>query len=75
MRFYAKLDENSYVRMTTARSLGEIEDPRVMEPLMQALKDESHGVRKNALLSLKKRTGQDLGKEPAAWLKWWEENK
>ena len=68
-------DENSYVRMTAARSLGMIEDPRVMAPLIQALKDESHGVQKNALLSLKARTGQDFGKDPEAWQKWWEQNK
>ena len=68
-------DENSYVRMTAARSLGMIEDARVIEPLIQALKDESHGVQKNAVLSLKERTGQDFGKDPEAWQKWWEQNK
>jgi len=68
-------DENSYVRMTAARSLGMIDDPRVIEPLIQALKDESHGVQKNALLSLKERTGQDFGKDPSAWQKWWNQNK
>ncbi|UCD79822.1 MAG: HEAT repeat domain-containing protein [Desulfobacterales bacterium] len=68
-------DENSYVRMTAARSLGMIDDPRVIDPLIQALKDESHGVQKNALLSLKERTGQDFGKDPEAWQKWWEQNK
>ena len=68
-------DENSYVRMTAARSLGTIDDPRVIDPLIQALRDESHGVQKNALLSLKERTGQDFGKDPEAWQKWWEQNK
>jgi HEAT repeat protein len=68
-------DENSYVRMTAARALGQIDDPRVIEPLIEALKDESHGVKKNAALSLKQRTGQDFGKDPAAWLQWWEKNK
>ena len=68
-------DENSYVRMTAARSLGMIEDPRVIDPLIQALKDDSHGVKKNAELSLKMRTGQDFGKDPAAWQQWWEQNK
>jgi HEAT repeat protein len=68
-------DENSYVRMTAARSLGMIDDPGVIEPLIQALKDESHGVQKNALLSLKERTGQDFGKDPAAWQKWWDQSK
>jgi len=61
--------------MTAARSLGMIEDPRVIAPLIQALKDESHGVQKNALLSLKARTGHDFGKDPEAWQKWWEQNK
>jgi len=68
-------DENSYVRMTAARSLGMISDPRVIDPLIQALKDESHGVQKNALLSLKERTGQDFGKDYEAWRRWWEQNK
>lgn len=68
-------DKNSYVRMTAARSLGMIDDSRIIEPLIQALRDESHGVQKNALLSLKERTGQDFGKDPDAWQKWWEQNK
>ena len=68
-------DENSYVRMTAARALGMIDDPRVIDPLIQALRDESHGVQKNALLSLKERTGQDFGKDPEAWQKWWDQNK
>jgi HEAT repeat protein len=68
-------DENSYVRMTAARSLGMIDDPRVIDPLIQALRDESLGVQKNALLSLKERTGQDFGKDADAWQKWWEQNK
>lgn len=68
-------DENSYVRMTAARSLGMIDDPRVIQPLIEALRDESHGVQKNALLSLKERTGQDFGKNPKAWQKWWDQNK
>ncbi len=67
-------DQNSYVRMTAARSLGMIEDPRVIAPLIQALKDESHGVQKNAVLSLKDRTGRDFGKDPEAWQKWWEQD-
>jgi HEAT repeat protein len=52
-----------------------IDDPRVMDPLIEALKDESHGVKKNAALSLKMRTSQDFGKDPEAWQKWWEQNK
>jgi len=68
-------DENSYVRMTAARALGMIDDPRVMQPLIEALRDESHGVQKNALLSLKERTGRDFGKDPEAWQKWWDQNK
>ena len=67
-------DENSYVRMTAARSLGMINDPRVIDPLIQALQDESHGVQKNALLSLKERTGQDFGKDYEAWHRWRTQN-
>jgi HEAT repeat protein len=61
--------------MTAARSLGMIEDPRVIPPLIQSLKDDSHGVKKNAELSLKIRTGQDFGKDYEAWRRWWEQNK
>ena len=61
--------------MTAARSLGLIDDPRVIDPLIEALGDESHGVKKNAALSLKMRTGQNFGKDPEAWQKWWEKNK
>jgi hypothetical protein len=70
-----KFDENSYVRMTAARSLGMFSDPRVIDPLIQALRDESHGLQKNAILSLKERTGQDFGKDYEAWRRWWEQNK
>jgi hypothetical protein len=39
------------------------------------LKDESHGVRKNAAYCLKKRTGQNFGQDYAAWRQWWQTNR
>jgi len=47
----------------------------VVVPLIAALKDESHGVKKNAALALKNITGKDFGKDPALWQAWWEKNK
>jgi HEAT repeat protein len=69
-------DENSYVRMTAARSLGMIGDKRAINALIASLKeDDSHGVQKNAVLALKQLTGQDFGKDPDKWQKWWDQTK
>lgn len=40
--------EDYYVRMDAARALGKIGDPRAVEPLIAALKDEELNVRKEA---------------------------
>ena len=66
-----KNDENTYVRATTAWALGEINDDRAVAALIAALDDESHGVKKNALLALKTMTGRDFGPDAAAWREWW----
>ena len=69
-------DKNSYVRMTAARSLGMIGDKRAIDALITSLKeDDSHGVIKNAVLSLKQLTGQDFGKDPDKWQKWGDQTK
>jgi HEAT repeat protein len=68
-------DENSYVRATAALVLGDLKDTRGVEPLIEALSDESHGVRKNAAFALKRITGQNFGIDPSKWQEWWEKNR
>ncbi|MHC1588990.1 MAG: HEAT repeat domain-containing protein, partial [Methermicoccaceae archaeon] len=41
-----------HVRMTAAESLGEIKDPRAVDPLIRALRDEDSGVRWSAAAAL-----------------------
>jgi vesicle coat complex subunit len=41
-------DENSVVRMVAVWALGELKDPRAVEPLISALKDENRDVRRVA---------------------------
>ena len=47
-------DENSCLRYVAAEALGEIKDPRAVEPLIFALKDEESGVRSAAAKALGK---------------------
>ena len=68
-------DENSYVRATAALVLGDLKDKRGVDPLIEALSDESGGVRKNAAFALKRITGQNFGIDPAKWQEWWEKNR
>jgi HEAT repeat protein len=67
--------EDADVRKTAAQTLGEIKDPRAVEPLIIALKDEVPYVRRTAAEALQKITGQSLGEDYEAWLKWWQEHK
>jgi len=55
--------------------LGNLKDPRAIEPLIAALKDANSPVRKSAAISLTKITGKDFGQYPEEWQKWWEQNK
>jgi hypothetical protein len=56
-------------------ALGEIGDPRAVEPLIAALKDEEFQFKARAAEALKKITGKDFGQKPEEWQKWWEKNK
>lgn len=69
--------ENKYVfvRVEAARAIGKIEHSRVIEPLIASLRDESNDVRKVAAEALVKITGNDLGRDPEKWEKWWETKK
>ncbi|MFB0506836.1 MAG: HEAT repeat domain-containing protein [Thermodesulfobacteriota bacterium] len=68
-------DKNVYVRTMAAWALGEIKDSRAVEPLIEALRDEIKDVTVKAALALKDITGEDFGKDPAKWQKWWEGKK
>lgn len=70
-----KDDDNGYVRAMAAWALGQIKDRRAVEPLIAAITDESSDVKKMAPLALKEITGEDFGKDPAKWQKWWEGKK
>jgi 3-methyladenine DNA glycosylase AlkD len=47
-------DENKYVRWGAAGALGEMEDKRAVEPLMEALKDKDYDVQMKAAWALRK---------------------
>ncbi|MFQ6078227.1 MAG: HEAT repeat domain-containing protein [Thermodesulfobacteriota bacterium] len=68
-------DKNVYVRAMAAWALGEIKDRRAVKPLIDALRDEIKDVRRKAALALKAITGEDFGKDPAQWQKWWQGKK
>jgi hypothetical protein len=50
-------------------------DPRAVEPLIAALKDEKFQFKARAAEALKKITGKDFGQKPEEWQKWWMENR
>ena len=54
---------------------GILKDPRVVEPLIAALKDENEYVLMNAAFSLGKVTEKYFGYDHAKWQAWWAENK
>jgi HEAT repeat protein len=68
-------DRNSEFRGYAAFLLGEMNDPIVVEPLIEALKDEDKRVTEMAAFSLARLTGQNLGYDQAKWKEWWEKNK
>jgi len=63
------------VRVYAAGALGRLGDRRAIEPLLAALGDDNPDVRQCAAVALKKLTGQDFGRDPAAWRAWWEANR
>ena len=46
-----------------------------VEILIRSLKADQEHVRNTAAEQLKRLTGQDLGADPAAWERWWSQNK
>jgi HEAT repeat protein len=58
------------VRAEAAIALGQYAEPRVVESLIGALRDDSLAVNRAAETSLRTLTGNDLGLDPAAWVQW-----
>ncbi len=67
-------DEDSDVRMACAEALAQYPQPEVFSTLVAALGDPVFGVQRRAADSLTLLTGQALGADGAAWLKWREQN-
>jgi hypothetical protein len=63
------------MRRRAATMLGLSHQPRVVEPLIEALEDDDAQVREAAAGSLRRLTGQEFGADQAKWSQWWEENK
>jgi HEAT repeat protein len=67
--------EDLHVREKAAEALGEIKDPKAIEPLISVLKDNGETVSEIAANALQNITGKDFGQDYDKWLKWWEKNK
>lgn len=67
-------DPSQDVRLAAARELGELEDRsgETTEALLDALRDESSGVRLNARRALRRIHAADLGLDPDTWRSWLE---
>jgi HEAT repeat protein len=70
-----KSEDTDTIRKNIVEILGEIQDSRAIEPLIETLKSESPVVQKRAVKALKKITKQSVGDTYEAWFKWWQENK
>lgn len=66
---------NARLRQRAARLLGTIKDPRAVEPLIAALKDQDPAVQQDAAGALEKITGKDFGQDHDKWHGWWQKNK
>jgi HEAT repeat protein len=60
-------------RLGAAVGIETLGDPRAVEPMINALDDKD--LAKVAERYLRKTTGQNLGPDPAAWRRWFEEDK
>jgi hypothetical protein len=62
-------------RMMGLGALFQIADKDAVDRIFAMLRDPDEGVRWNVRARLRGLTGQKLGPDPAAWEKWWAENK
>ncbi|NUP96134.1 MAG: HEAT repeat domain-containing protein, partial [Planctomycetaceae bacterium] len=80
-------DQDIFLRMAAARTLGDLGNPIAVEPLIQTLEDSEGVVREAAYLSLRAITRRDLpfdaqsndaaerAKRVKAWREWWDKEK
>ena len=68
-------DANTDIRHLAATALREIDDPRAIPALIEAINDEESRVRNSVRYALESLTGKKLAEDQDAWQKWWEENK
>ena len=68
-------DANTDIRHLAATALREIDDPRSIPSLIEAINDEESRVRNSVRYALESLTGKKLAEDQDAWQKWWEENK
>jgi hypothetical protein len=62
-------------RMMGLGALTEIGDRAAVDRIVVMLRDSNEAVRWTVRARLRRLTGQKLGPDPAAWEKWWAENK
>ena len=60
-------DVDADVRLAAAKALGETKNPAATAPLGEALNDSDPAMQYQAVLSLQKATGKDLGNDVARW--------
>lgn len=71
-----KRENERQVLLTTILALGKLRDIRAVEPLINAMKNNSdRSIKGLASASLRSITGENHGKDPAKWQKWWNQNK
>jgi len=63
------------VRWAAAKALGEIKDPRAIEPLITALSEKDINLHMFAAGALREMTGRDFGTDYSKWQEWWEQKK
>ncbi len=67
-------DDDKWTRHSAAIALGEIEDPRSVEPLIALLNDPDSDVNGDAEYVLCKLTGNEFCRDQERWRRWWAEN-
>jgi HEAT repeat protein len=71
----AALEYGGEAKMQAAYVLGEIKDNRAIEPLIDKLRFAAQLLEAKVLEALQKITGQSIGGDYDAWIKWWQKNK
>jgi HEAT repeat protein len=59
-------DPDLFVRMATARALGDLKSERAIGPLIDALEDQETSVREAAVVALRVTTGRNFKFDPLA---------